>query len=101
MFVIVKNIVFFCYDDYDVYIVKGIYKLNVDYKGLFDIYVIYIINVKYLDVVVFEKIKLNWVDDFYFIVYGRYDNFDVFIIYEMVVVLNDEFDLINYNFYKG
>ena len=56
---------------------------------------------KYPNVVAPEKTKLNWVDDSYFIAHGRYDNFDAPKTYEMVAVLNDEFDLINYNPYKG
>ena len=56
---------------------------------------------KYPDVVAPEKTKLNWVDDSYFIAHGRYDNFDDPKTYEMVAALNDEFDLINYNPYKG
>ncbi len=70
-------------------------------RGLSDIHVTYTINVKYPDVVAPEKTKLNWVDDSYFIAHGRYDNFDTPTTYEMVAVLNDEFDLINYNPYKG
>ena len=101
LFVTVKNTAFSRHDDHDVYTVKGTYKPNADHKGLSDIHVTYTINVKYPDVVAPEKTKLNWVDDSYFIAHGRYDNFDTPTTYEMVAVLNDEFDLINYNPYKG
>ncbi len=101
LFVTVKNTAFSRHDDHDVYTVKGTYKPNADSKGLSDIHVTYTINVKYPDVVAPEKTKLNWVDDSYFIAHGQYDNFDTPTTYEMVAVLNDEFDLINYNPYKG
>ena len=101
LFVTVKNTAFSRHDDHDVYTVKGTYKPNADHKGLSDIHVTYTINVKYPDVVAPEKTKLNWVDDSYFIAHGRYDNFDDPKTYEMVAALNDEFDLINYNPYKG
>ena len=96
-----KNTAFSRHDDHDVYTVKGTYKPNADHKGLPDIHVTYTINVKYPNVVAPEKTKLNWVDDSYFIAHGRYDNFDAPKTYEMVAALNDEFDLINYNPYKG
>ena len=100
LFVTVKNTAFSRHDDHDVYTVKGTYTPNADHKGLPDIHVTYTINVKYPNVVAPEKTKLNWVDDSYFIAHGRYDNFDAPTTYEMVAVLNDEFDLINYNPYK-
>ena len=101
MFVTVKNTAFSRHDDHDVYTVKGTYTPNADHKGLPDIHVTYTINVKYPNVVAPEKTKLNWVDDSYFIAHGRYDNFDAPKRYDMVAVLYDEFDLINYNPYKG
>lgn len=101
LFVTVKNTAFSTHDDHNAYIVKGTYKPNAAHAGLPDIHVTYTINVKYPTVVAPTKTALNWVNGEYIAAHGRYDNFDNPKDYEMVSVLNESFDLINYNPYKG
>lgn len=98
LFLTVKNTSF--HADHVVYQVKGQYVPKTG-KAVPTINIKYNVRVKYPTVVAPTKTALNWVDGTnYFEAHGRLNQADpVNQPYEMVAVLNDMFDLINYKPY--